>query len=86
MSEAPETKPAPAVDQSPAAIAASALLISLYGLGALVLIGISLYFAVVQKVAITEPRVFVGLLGALYLGVRGYMMFNKRSKKAGNAR
>jgi hypothetical protein len=71
----------PVVDQSPAAIAGAAAMVALYGVLALAMLCMAIYFATAKQLPITSPKVFVALIGAVYLALRAFMLFNKRSQK-----
>jgi hypothetical protein len=69
------------LDQSPVAIAGAAMIVSLYGVLALAMLGMALYFAIAKQLPITSPKVFVALIGSIYLALRAFMLFKKRSQK-----
>ncbi|MGE3304166.1 MAG: hypothetical protein AB7M12_13760 [Hyphomonadaceae bacterium] len=64
----------------------AAFVVSLYGVLAAAFIGVGVYFAVAEHEPITSPRVFVALIGALYMGFRAWMIFSKQQKGASDAR
>jgi Na+/H+-translocating membrane pyrophosphatase len=74
------SEPTPPNDKTsapPQAIAGAALGVTLFALVALGLVGLAGYYAIVRHVEVTQPRVWVALVGALYFGWRAAMMFMK---------
>jgi hypothetical protein len=94
MSEEPEKKGPPQgwakkrlpFNPSPTGVANAAFLVSIYWVLAVALLLVAAYFAFVAGAPITSPRVFVALIGAGYMGLRGLMIFNSRRKGARDAR
>ncbi len=74
----------PPVDKGPAKIAGSAFIVATFGLLAVLLVGLALYYLIEVKEPFSSPRVWVALGGALYAGWRAWMIYSKN--KATNAR
>ena len=74
----------PPQNKSPANIAGSALIVATFGLLAVLLVGLALYYLIEVKEPVSSPRVWVAALGAVYLGARAWMVFSKN--RARNAR
>jgi hypothetical protein len=68
----PEEKPA-----APTAIAGAAMVVPLFAIVAVGLLGVSAYYAFVQHVPVTQPRVWAAIIGAFYFAWRAAMMFQK---------
>lgn len=73
----PDEKP-----PAPQMIAATAMVVPLFGLVSLGLLGVAGYFAFVEKMSITQPRVWAAIVGALYFAWRGMMMYTKFKGKS----
>jgi hypothetical protein len=65
-------------------IAGSAFFVATFGLLAVLLVGLAIYYLVEAKEPFSSPRVWVALVGALYAGVRAWMIYSKN--RARNAR
>lgn len=58
-------------------VAGLAFLVATFGLLAIMLIGLAGYYAFQEHLPISSPKVWVALLGAVYLGVRAWMMYSR---------
>ncbi|MEJ0024325.1 MAG: hypothetical protein WDN76_13720 [Alphaproteobacteria bacterium] len=74
----------PPTDQQPGRIAGSAFIVATFGLLAVLLVGLALFYLIEGKEPFTSPRVWVALLGAVYAGGRAFMIYSKN--RARNAR
>jgi hypothetical protein len=67
----------PPADKNPAKVASSAFLVATFGLLAVLLVGLGLYYAFAVGEPITSPRVWVALLGAVYIGWRAWTIYSR---------
>jgi hypothetical protein len=72
-----ETEKVPSSQAPPSAVAGAALGVTIFAIVAVGLIGVSAYFAFVEKLPFTAPRVWAALIGAFYFGWRAAMMYVK---------
>ncbi len=71
----------PPKETTPAKVAGSAFLVATFGLLCVLLVGLGLYMALVAREPVTSPRVWVALLGAVYIGWRAWTIYS-RNKNA----
>ena len=76
MSDSPSSD-----EKNPAKVASSAFIVATFGLLTVLLVGLGLYYAFVEREPITSPRVWVALLGAVYIGWRAWTIYS-RNKNA----
>jgi hypothetical protein len=69
----------PSQDKTPAKVASSAFIVATFGLVTVLLVGLGLYNAIVAKEPITSPKVWVALLGAVYIGWRAWTIYSRNT-------
>lgn len=77
MTDANEKPASSKAPVSAHAVAGAALGVTIFAIVAVGLIGVSAYFAFVENLPFTAPRVWAALIGAFYFGWRAAMMFVK---------